>query len=52
LVVIAGSAQKWPCKVARYVAEKLVDWALAVEAYELEEIRKAPDVHALFPSGS
>jgi len=30
---------------ASYVAEKLADWALAVEAYGLEEIRKVPGYH-------
>ena len=44
-VVIAETAQKQLRKVPRYVAEKLADWALAVEAYGLEEIRKVPGYH-------
>jgi proteic killer suppression protein len=44
-VVIAESAQKQLRKVPRYVAEKLADWALAVEAYGLDEIRKVPGYH-------
>jgi proteic killer suppression protein len=44
-VVIADSAQKQLRKVPRHVAEKLADWALAFEAYGLEEIRKVPGYH-------
>ncbi len=44
-VVIAEAAQKQLRKVPRYVAEKLADWALAVESYGLEEIRKVPGYH-------
>ncbi len=41
-VVITETAQKQLRKVPRHVAEKLADWALADEAYGLQEIRKVP----------
>ena len=44
-LVISENAQKQLRKVPRYVAEKLADWVLAVEADGLEEIRKVPGYH-------
>jgi toxin HigB-1 len=44
-VFIATPAQKQLRKVPQHVAEKLADWALAVETYGLEEVRKVPGYH-------
>lgn len=44
-VVISASAQKQVRKVPQHVAEKLADWALAVEAYGLEEVRRVRGYH-------